>query len=255
MASLKNPWGNNELKTFLSLVAEDRIQNELDGATRNERVFKELSETLAKYGFQRSSKQCREKLKKLRCEYRSVKDQNGWSGTDRGIWKWFTEMEAIYGDKPEKPVSNGKESGVETAALASSSAVSDNESVAPTTSFGQMLEVKQEQETPAFDNPSRCSTPSSNHSAPSGSKRRNGSGKRKRSTADLGMVLEHMREEVERFTAVSEGNVGRLVEEMRLARETETELRRQELAQEKDFNDAFLAVFRNLVQAVANKDS
>lgn len=80
-------------------------------------------------------------------------------------------------------------------------------------------------------------------------------GKRKRSTADLGMVLEHMREEVERFAAVSEGNVGRLVEEMRLARETETELRRQELEQEKDFNESFLAVFRNLVQAVANKDN
>lgn len=122
MAAQKNPWGNAEVKTFLSLVAVDRIQSELDGATRNERVFKELSETLMKYGFQRSSKQCREKLKKLRSEYRSVKDQNGVSGTERGVWKWFTEMDAIYG---EKPVSNGRECAVETAAVASSSIESD----------------------------------------------------------------------------------------------------------------------------------
>ena len=38
MATQKNtPWSNEEVQTFLCLVAEERIQRELDGATRNER--------------------------------------------------------------------------------------------------------------------------------------------------------------------------------------------------------------------------
>lgn len=68
-------------------------------------------------------------------------------------------------------------------------------------------------------------------------------GKRKCSTVELGMVLEHMRETNKSFTAVSEGNVRRFVEEIGLAREVETglrrqetELRRQELVQGKGFN-------------------
>lgn len=37
------PWSNEEVGTFLSLIVDDRIQRELDGATKNEKVFKEVS--------------------------------------------------------------------------------------------------------------------------------------------------------------------------------------------------------------------
>jgi len=38
MATWKNTaWSNEEVQTFLCLVAEERIQRELDRATRNER--------------------------------------------------------------------------------------------------------------------------------------------------------------------------------------------------------------------------
>jgi len=38
MATRKNkPWSNEEVQTFLCLVAEERIQRKLDRATRNER--------------------------------------------------------------------------------------------------------------------------------------------------------------------------------------------------------------------------
>ncbi|KAG2457593.1 KPCA kinase, partial [Polypterus senegalus] len=36
-------WSIEEVQTFLSLVAEERIQRELDGATRNENVFQEVA--------------------------------------------------------------------------------------------------------------------------------------------------------------------------------------------------------------------
>ncbi len=49
---------------FLSLIAEERIQQELDGAMRNEKVFQEVAKLLAAHGYRRTYKQCRDKLKK-----------------------------------------------------------------------------------------------------------------------------------------------------------------------------------------------
>nr|XP_054599194.1 uncharacterized protein LOC107380971 isoform X2 [Nothobranchius furzeri] len=106
------PWSNGEVKTFLSLVAEERIQGELDGAARNEKIFLELAEAMATHGFTRSSKQCRDKLKKLKCEYRAVAVHNGRRGVDKRRWKWFKEMDAIYG---KRPASSVRESVVDSA--------------------------------------------------------------------------------------------------------------------------------------------
>ncbi len=36
-----------EVQTFLSLIAEERIQRELDGTMRNENVFQEVTQLLA----------------------------------------------------------------------------------------------------------------------------------------------------------------------------------------------------------------
>ncbi len=36
-------WSVEEVQMFLSLIAEERIQQELDGATRNEKVFQEVA--------------------------------------------------------------------------------------------------------------------------------------------------------------------------------------------------------------------
>ncbi|XDV17970.1 hypothetical protein PO909_023758 [Leuciscus waleckii] len=82
----------DEVQTFLSLVAEERIQLELDGATRNEKVFQEVAQLLAAHGYHRTYKQCRDKLKKLKSDYRTIKDHNG---TNRRTWKWFDQMDAI----------------------------------------------------------------------------------------------------------------------------------------------------------------
>lgn len=57
-------WSVDEVQTFLLLVAEERIQRELDGATRNEKIFQEVAQLLAAHGYRRTFKQCRDKLKK-----------------------------------------------------------------------------------------------------------------------------------------------------------------------------------------------
>uniref|UniRef100_A0A8C1S3F3 Myb/SANT-like DNA-binding domain-containing protein n=1 Tax=Cyprinus carpio TaxID=7962 RepID=A0A8C1S3F3_CYPCA len=84
----------DEVQTFLSLVAEERIQRELDGATRNEKVFQEVAQLLAAHGYHRTYKQCRDKLKKLKSDYRAIKDHNGRSGANRRTWKWFDQIDA-----------------------------------------------------------------------------------------------------------------------------------------------------------------
>uniref|UniRef100_A0A3Q0RPA3 Myb/SANT-like DNA-binding domain-containing protein n=1 Tax=Amphilophus citrinellus TaxID=61819 RepID=A0A3Q0RPA3_AMPCI len=106
------PWSNAEVQTFLCLVGDEKIQSELDGATRNERVYNEVSSLMAAHGYERTTQQCRQKLKKLKSDYRAIKDHNGRSGANRKDWKWFHQMDAIYG---HRPASNGRESGLNSA--------------------------------------------------------------------------------------------------------------------------------------------
>ena len=94
MAGKSTPWSNDEVHTLLCFMADDRIQSELDGATRNEKVYVGVSEQMAS----RTSRQCREKIKKLKTDYRAIKDHHGLSGSKD--WKWFEQMDAIYGNRP-----------------------------------------------------------------------------------------------------------------------------------------------------------
>ena len=72
-ASKSTQWSIAEVQTLLCLVAEDRIQKELDGATRNEKVYKEVAKLMEDHGYIRSYVQCRDKLKKLK----SMESQEG----------------------------------------------------------------------------------------------------------------------------------------------------------------------------------
>ncbi len=106
-------WSVEEVQTFLSLlIAEERIQQELDGATRNEKGFLEVAKLLAAHGYRRTYKQCRDKLKQLKSDYRSIKDHNSQSGSNRRSWKWFDQMDAIYGGRP---TSIGREGALDSA--------------------------------------------------------------------------------------------------------------------------------------------
>lgn len=118
------PWTNDEVQALFCLVAEERIQRELDGATRNEKVYRRISELMVTYGYHRIAKQCREKLKKLKSDYRSIKDYNGRSGASRKEWRWFGQMDSIYG---HRPASSGRDIGVDTATALLESLVESGE--------------------------------------------------------------------------------------------------------------------------------
>ncbi|KAM9319061.1 zinc finger and SCAN domain-containing protein 32-like [Pholidichthys leucotaenia] len=93
LASQKSTlWSNEEVQTFLCIEADDGIQRKLDGAHRNERIFQEVAKQLSAHGYNWTVKPCREKLKKMKCDYRAVKDHNSRSGVN--------QMDAIYGHRP-----------------------------------------------------------------------------------------------------------------------------------------------------------
>ena len=81
-------------------LGEEEVQAQLEGSKRNKHVYEKISKTLARNGIHKSSDQCRAKMKKLKTDYRKVKDKNGKTGRGRSIWKYFDALDAILGHRP-----------------------------------------------------------------------------------------------------------------------------------------------------------
>ena len=93
-------WTDEETYKLIELWGEDKIQAELEGCKRNAHIFEKIAREMAGAGFDRSGTQCRDKIKKLRAEYRKIKDKHGKTGTGRSSWKFFDDMDKILGHKP-----------------------------------------------------------------------------------------------------------------------------------------------------------
>ncbi|KAK9979861.1 hypothetical protein ABG768_013269 [Culter alburnus] len=93
-------WTDEEVQALLSVFAEEEIQWELETATRNEKVYLKMSSRLCELGIVHTGKQCREKLKKLKQDYKKIKDHNNRSGSDRRTNKWFDRLDALLGHRP-----------------------------------------------------------------------------------------------------------------------------------------------------------
>ncbi|XP_031169261.1 uncharacterized protein LOC116060041 isoform X4 [Sander lucioperca] len=123
------PWTVNEVQTFLSIMGEEEIQRELDGAARNKTVFQLVSRRMAAHGFHRTYEQCRIKSKKLRSDYRRIRDLNSQRGVNRKSWRWFDMMDAIYG---HRQASIGREGGIDSATALLESMVQAHDSTTTT---------------------------------------------------------------------------------------------------------------------------
>ena len=80
--------------------SEDKIQEELDGCKKNKHIYDKIAARMTKAGFARTFDQCRITVKKLRREYRKVKDGNNKTGEDRKEWKYFEAIDDILGARP-----------------------------------------------------------------------------------------------------------------------------------------------------------
>lgn len=93
-------WTDAEVFKLISSWGEDTTQAELEGCKRNKVIFLKIAQELKESGCDKSAEQCREKIKKLKAEYRKVKDKHGKTGTGRKKWKFLDALDEVLGHKP-----------------------------------------------------------------------------------------------------------------------------------------------------------
>ena len=124
------------MEKLLEVWSDEKIQAQLRGSVRNEIPFRKIADELCKAGYDRSSKQCREKIKALKKKYKEIVDRLRRSGVglesdDEDVrvydFKWFTEIHAVMKGR----ASANPKHVVDSATYA---AVPANQAVMPSTS-------------------------------------------------------------------------------------------------------------------------
>ncbi|XP_069037533.1 1-aminocyclopropane-1-carboxylate synthase-like protein 1 [Lepisosteus oculatus] len=92
-------WSDPEVVELLQLWADESVQMELESCLRNQHVFNRIAEVLRDKGIHRTGDQCREKIKKMKLEYRRIKDNQK---TVRGgrTWKFYEVMDRVLTNRP-----------------------------------------------------------------------------------------------------------------------------------------------------------
>lgn len=93
-------WTDNQVSRLIQVWGDENVQEQLEGSKRNKHVYDSVAEELRIYGIEKTGEQCRCKMKKLRQEYKKVKDKNKETGNKRKKMKFFDELNEILGNKP-----------------------------------------------------------------------------------------------------------------------------------------------------------
>ena len=94
-------WSDEEVATLLSVWGDEHIQEQLDGATRNIKVYAAIAQKLLEAGgYHHTAVQCCEKVKKLKAEYKQIKTHYNRSRRNRETCKFLPQLEAILGHRP-----------------------------------------------------------------------------------------------------------------------------------------------------------
>ena len=93
-------WSEEETLKLIEIWGEDSVQAELEGCKRNKQVYEKIVRGMRAAGYNRTFVQCREKIKKIRTEYKRVKDHNDESGRDRKDFVYFEKLDTILGHRP-----------------------------------------------------------------------------------------------------------------------------------------------------------
>ena len=93
-------WNDMETFKLVEIWGEEEIQALLEGCTRNKAVYEKIARGMVEAGYQRTGVQCRDKMKKLKSEYKKVKDNNTETGRRRKAWKFYDCINDVLGNKP-----------------------------------------------------------------------------------------------------------------------------------------------------------
>ncbi|XP_026884466.2 1-aminocyclopropane-1-carboxylate synthase-like protein 1 [Electrophorus electricus] len=91
-------WSEPEVVELLQLWSDEAVQNELESCLRNQHVFNRIAVALHGRGIYRTGDQCREKIKKLKLEYRRIKENQK---TLRGgrAWKFYEVIDRVLSNR------------------------------------------------------------------------------------------------------------------------------------------------------------
>lgn len=88
-------WTDPEIVELLQLWSDESVQMELESSLRNQRVFDRIAHILREKGIYRTGDQCREKIKKMKLEYRRIKDNYKMRS-----WKFYDVMDRVLANRP-----------------------------------------------------------------------------------------------------------------------------------------------------------
>ncbi|XP_068168986.1 1-aminocyclopropane-1-carboxylate synthase-like protein 1 isoform X2 [Antennarius striatus] len=88
-------WTDPEIVELLQLWSDESVQIELESSLRNQRVFDRIAHILRERGIYRTGDQCREKIKKMKLEYRRIKDNHKMRS-----WKFYDVMDRVLANRP-----------------------------------------------------------------------------------------------------------------------------------------------------------
>ncbi|XP_060932320.1 1-aminocyclopropane-1-carboxylate synthase-like protein 1 [Limanda limanda] len=88
-------WTDPEIVELLQLWSDEAVQVELESSLRNQRVFDRIAHVLRDKGIFRTGDQCREKIKKMKLEYRRIKDNHKMRS-----WRFYDVMDRVLANRP-----------------------------------------------------------------------------------------------------------------------------------------------------------
>lgn len=99
-------WVDDNAVYFLLDKWKSHEQDFKQGQLRHEVIWRLISFEMEEGGYDYSGAQCENKFRDLRKKYMKIKDHNNQTGAEPKIWKYFDNMEVLFGEKPNvKPVS------------------------------------------------------------------------------------------------------------------------------------------------------
>lgn len=94
-------WSEDEVAALLQIWAEEGIQRQLQGSTRNKDIFVQISRRLLQQGVERDWKQCRTKYKNLKYLYRSLQRGKADIGDPRRVMRFYEQLDVLL-SKPSR---------------------------------------------------------------------------------------------------------------------------------------------------------
>ena len=89
-----------KILALIRIWSDSTVQSRLDGASRTADIWGDVAGRLRAAGFDRTSKQCKDKMKNLKQYYKDLKDGHNRSGHDRSNWPYYDLMDDVLGDRP-----------------------------------------------------------------------------------------------------------------------------------------------------------